>query len=49
LSRLSLEADLGSGKFANIRDGNVRWPAIRAARDKTGYNGTPELSLNFGR
>jgi L-ribulose-5-phosphate 3-epimerase len=36
--RLS-EADPGTGKFVNIRDGSVRWPAVRAALDKIGYNG----------
>jgi hexulose-6-phosphate isomerase len=33
------EADPGAGKFVNIRDGSVRWPAVRAALDKIGYNG----------
>ena len=33
------EADPGTGKFVNIRDGSVRWPAVRAALDKIGYNG----------
>lgn len=29
----------GDGKFVNIRDGSVDWPAVRAALDKVGYNG----------
>jgi hexulose-6-phosphate isomerase len=29
----------GQGSFVNIRDGNVRWPIIRAALDEIGYNG----------
>jgi len=33
------EADPGTGKFVNIRDGSVRWPTVRAALDKIGYNG----------
>jgi len=33
------ENDPGDGKFVNIRDGSVRWPAVRAALDKIGYNG----------
>jgi len=33
------ENDPGNGKFVNIRDGSVRWPAVRAALDKIGYNG----------
>jgi L-ribulose-5-phosphate 3-epimerase len=33
------DADPGTGKFVNIRDGSVRWPAVRAALDKIGYNG----------
>jgi hexulose-6-phosphate isomerase len=33
------ETDPGTGKFVNIRDGSVRWPAVRAALDKVGYNG----------
>lgn len=33
------ETDPGDGKFVNIRDGSVRWPAVRAALDKVGYNG----------
>jgi hexulose-6-phosphate isomerase len=33
------EADPGAGKFVDIRDGSVRWPAVRAALDKIGYNG----------
>lgn len=31
--------DPGDGKFVNIRDGSVRWPAVRAALDQIGYNG----------
>ena len=33
------ETDPGTGKFVNIRDGNVRWPVVRAALEKIGYNG----------
>jgi hexulose-6-phosphate isomerase len=33
------EADPGTGKFVDIRDGSVRWPVVRAALDKIGYNG----------
>ena len=33
------QADPGTGKFVNIRDGSVNWPAVRAALDKVGYNG----------
>jgi L-ribulose-5-phosphate 3-epimerase len=33
------EADPGAGKFVNIRDGSVHWPAVRAALDRIGYNG----------
>ena len=29
----------GQGSFVNIRDGNVRWPIVRAALDAIGYNG----------
>ena len=33
------EAAPGTGKFVDIRDGSVRWPAVRAALEKIGYNG----------
>jgi hexulose-6-phosphate isomerase len=33
------ETDPGAGKFVNIRDGSVRWPAVRAALEKIRYNG----------
>jgi hexulose-6-phosphate isomerase len=33
------ETDPGTGNFVNIRDGSVRWPVVRAALDKIGYNG----------
>jgi hexulose-6-phosphate isomerase len=33
------ETDPGAGNFVNIRDGSVRWPVVRAALDKVGYNG----------
>jgi len=33
------EADPGAGEFVNIRDGSVRWPVVRAALEKIGYNG----------
>jgi len=33
------ETEPGTGKFVNIRDGSVRWPAVRAALDKISYNG----------
>jgi sugar phosphate isomerase/epimerase len=39
LSHVRVEADPGTGKFVNIRDGSVRWPAVRAALDKIGYTG----------
>ncbi len=29
----------GQGKFVNIRDGSVRWPAVREALTRVGYNG----------
>ncbi len=29
----------GGGDFVNIRDGSVRWPVVRSALDKVGYNG----------
>lgn len=29
----------GNGKFVDIRDGSVNWPAVRAAIDAVGYNG----------
>jgi hexulose-6-phosphate isomerase len=29
----------GGGDFVNIRDGSVRWPVVRAALDRAGYNG----------
>ena len=29
----------GGGDFVNIRDGSVRWPVVRSALDKIGYNG----------
>jgi hexulose-6-phosphate isomerase len=29
----------GDGKWANIRDGSIDWPAVRAALDKIGYTG----------
>jgi len=29
----------GEGSFVNIRDGDVRWPVVRAALDRVGYNG----------
>lgn len=29
----------GGGKFVNIRDGSVNWPAVRAALAKAGYDG----------
>jgi hexulose-6-phosphate isomerase len=33
------EADPGTGKFVDIRDGSVNWPAVRAALEKISYNG----------
>ena len=33
------ETEPGNGKFVNIREGSVNWPAVRAALDKIGYNG----------
>ena len=33
------DAEPGTGKFVNIRDGSVNWPAVRAALDQVGYNG----------
>jgi hexulose-6-phosphate isomerase len=29
----------GGGRFVDIREGSVRWPAVRAALDRAGYNG----------
>ena len=29
----------GEGRFVAIRDGSVRWPVVRAALDRVGYNG----------
>ncbi|MGB9602414.1 MAG: sugar phosphate isomerase/epimerase family protein [Limisphaerales bacterium] len=29
----------GGGNFVNIRDGSVRWPVVRRALEKVGYNG----------
>ena len=29
----------GNGTWADIRDGSVNWPAVRAALEKVGYNG----------
>ena len=29
----------GGGKFVNIRDGSIRWPAVRRALDRIGYDG----------
>ena len=29
----------GEGTFVNIRDGSVRWPVVRSALEKVGYNG----------
>ncbi|MBM3883965.1 MAG: sugar phosphate isomerase/epimerase [Verrucomicrobia bacterium] len=29
----------GEGKFVNIRDGSVRWPVVREALERVGYNG----------
>jgi L-ribulose-5-phosphate 3-epimerase len=29
----------GEGSFVNIRDGSVRWPVVRSALEKVGYNG----------
>ena len=29
----------GEGKFVDIRDGSIRWPVVRAALEKVGYNG----------
>jgi hexulose-6-phosphate isomerase len=33
------ENDPGTGKFVNIRDGSIHWPAVRSALDTVGYNG----------
>ncbi len=33
------ETDPGTGKFVDIRDGSVRWPAVRAALETVGYSG----------
>ena len=33
------DAPGGDGKFVNIRDGSINWPAVRAALDAIGYNG----------
>lgn len=29
----------GGGEFVNLRDGSVRWPVVRAALDRVGYEG----------
>jgi L-ribulose-5-phosphate 3-epimerase len=29
----------GNGSFVDIRDGSVKWPVVRAALEKVGYNG----------
>jgi hexulose-6-phosphate isomerase len=29
----------GEGQFVNIRDGSIRWPVVRNALDRVGYNG----------
>jgi L-ribulose-5-phosphate 3-epimerase len=29
----------GEGDWLNIRDGSIRWPVVRAALDRVGYNG----------
>ncbi len=34
-----LNPDGHDGRFCNIRDGSVKWPAVRAALDRIGYNG----------
>ncbi len=34
-----LSADRNSGKFCNIRDGSVDWPAVRKALEEIDYNG----------
>jgi len=34
-----LKPDGHGGKFVNIRDGSVDWPAVRKALDDVGYNG----------
>ena len=34
-----LSADGNGGKFVNIRDGSVDWPAVRRELDRVGYNG----------
>ena len=34
-----LNDDGHGGKFCNIRDGSVNWPAVRKELDKIGYNG----------
>ena len=33
------DAPGGDGKFVNIRDGSISWPAVRSALDAIGYNG----------
>jgi L-ribulose-5-phosphate 3-epimerase len=37
--RLNPADPKGSGSFVNIREGSVRWPAVRAALEDVGYNG----------
>ena len=34
-----LSADSNGGKFCNIREGSVDWPAVRKALEEIGYNG----------
>ncbi len=37
--KLNRDDPAGGGKFVNIRDGDVRWPVVRQALDRVGYNG----------
>jgi hexulose-6-phosphate isomerase len=37
--KLNASDPKGEGSFVNIRDGDVRWPVVRAALDAVGYNG----------
>lgn len=37
--KLDLSDPNGGGKFVNIREGSVRWPVVRRALERVGYNG----------
>ena len=37
--KLDLSDPAGGGQFVNIREGSVRWPIVRRALERVGYNG----------